>query len=349
MKVLFLCGREPSYVRNRILLNALSKNSEIINISSSHKNYISRYLVILWRLIFLRKDFDLVYIGFYGQPLVLITRFLTKRPIIFDAFISTYQTVCFDRKKFEPKSIIGRVLFSLDKVSCEKASTILLDTNQHIDYFVETFKLCRKKFVRVFESSDESIFFPREGRKNEIKVVFFYGQFQRLHGIEYIVKAAKLLEKEKVLFKIVGRGQESEKIKELSSRLKNKNIEFIDWISYKNLPTEIANSDICIGGHMGTTQKAKMVIPGKLYQFVSMKKPTIVALNKANLELFSDPSKPFFVTHGDEKDLAAKLKRILNDKSLSESIAEEQNRTYNLLASNEVVDSQVSNLLKKYE
>ena len=164
MKVLFISGRESTYTRNSVILKGLKANGvEIIECTDSSKSYLLRYpKVILQFILKIRADFDIIFIGFLGQPLVPIIKKLSNKPIVFDAFLSTYDTMCYDRKKLKPNSIGGRFFYWLDKRSCELADKVLLDTNAHIDYFVNTFELEREKFQRIFVGADDSIFYPMD-------------------------------------------------------------------------------------------------------------------------------------------------------------------------------------------
>ena len=91
------------------------------------------------------NDITAVFVGFFGQPLVPVIKKLTSKPIVFDAFLSAYDTMCFDRKKFKPDSCAGGFFYWLDKHSCEQSDRIILDTNAHIDYFLKTFGLPKGK------------------------------------------------------------------------------------------------------------------------------------------------------------------------------------------------------------
>lgn len=325
MKVLFITGEKITYTRNSSLLKAISSFAEVINISSDKNNYLKRHLDIFWKLILLRKKYDLVFVGFYGQLLVFLVKIFTRKPIIFDAFISTYQTLCFDRKKFKPNSIIGRLAFFVDKYSCTLANKVILDTNVHIDYFVRTFELPKEKFHRVFVGAEEDLFYPREQQKvNTRPLIFTYSSYQPLHGTEYVLRAAKLLE-DTADFLIIGKGQERPRIDKLMEELKITNVKLMDKVPYEKLPDYIAEADICLGGHFSDNEKANMVIAGKTFQFVAMKKLTITADNLANSELFDKSD--FKVTPADPEKLALKIKELIQN-SKKDFIAEEQNRTF---------------------
>jgi glycosyltransferase involved in cell wall biosynthesis len=332
MKILFISGREPAYVRNAIILKALQKNGvEIIDCTSSSATYLTRYFKVLSKFIFRRDDdINAVFVGFFGQPLVPIIKKLTGKPIVFDAFLSAYDTMCFDRKKFKPDSYAGSFFYWLDKYSCEQSDRILLDTNAHIDYFLKTFGLPKEKFHRVFVGADESLFYPRDIRRDDRRFrVFYYSSFLPLHGTEYIVQAASRLHDEREIeFLVAGKGPEHQKVRDLAQKMGVANIRFIDWLPYESLPLEIANSDICLGGHFSDIEKAIRVIAGKTYQFIAMKKPVIVWNGSGNRELFTHKENAFLVKMADADSLANAILELKDNESLRKKIAEAGYKTF---------------------
>jgi len=92
------------------------------------------------------------------------------------------------------------------------------------------------------------------------------------------------------------------------------NIEFIDFMPYDKLPVEINKADLCLGGHFSNKDKAKRVIPGKTFQFISCNKPTIVADNPANRELFRETRHLSFIEPGSPEKLASKILEIKNGR-----------------------------------
>jgi len=325
MKLLFLTGRELAYPRNSILAKALeSQDVELVYCTSSYLSYPERFADVFFKfLVNASNDCDAIFIGFLGHPFVPIISKLIKKPILFDAFISIYDTLCFDRKAFSPHSLMGKLSFYLDKKSCNASNIVLLDTDSHIDYFSDTFSIKKDKFRRILVGADDTIFYPRKFIPGDgFFNVLYYGEFNPLHGIEYIVKAAAILEKEKeIRFTIIGKGREHDRIKNMAKNLGTSNIHFIDWVPYKSLPDIIARSDLCLGGHFGDSSKSKRVIAGKTYQMMAMKKPLILGKNDANKELFSDGENALMVNHSNEEELADAILKLKNDDNLRNKIA----------------------------
>lgn len=348
MRILFISGREPAYVRNAMMLKGLRKIAvEIFECTDSSASYLIRYFKVVCKYVIKHKNsIRFVFVGFFGQPLVPIIKMLTSKPIIFDAFLSAYDTLCFDRKQFKPDSLAGRFFFWLDKHCCEISDKVLLDTNAHIDYFVRTFGLQTNMFQRIFVGADESLFYPQEVKKEERRLrVFYYSSFRPLHGTEYIIQAAKMLQSERdIEFKIVGNGPELKRVRRLAKDLGTSNIDFVDWIPYEDLPGEIAKSDICLGGHFSGVEKARRVIAGKTYQFIAMQKAVIVGDCPANHELFTHKANAFLVEMADPRSLADAILELRDNTALRRQIAEEGYKTFREKCDTAAIARELKNL-----
>lgn len=324
---------------------------EIIECTDSSAFYLIRYIKVMCKYILMGSiDIKLVFIGFLGQPLVPLIGMFTSKPIIFDAFLSIYDTMCDDRKKCKPTSYAGRLFYWLDKHSCERADRILLDTNAHINYFTKTFNLPREKFSRLFVGADESLFYPRENTRDDSKFrIFYYSSFLPLHGTEYILKAAALLRNEgEIEFIIVGNGPEKKKARNLGMSLGLINTHFIDWLPYEQLPMEIAKADVCLGGHFSDIDKATRVIAGKTYQFIAMKKPVIVGDCPANDELFKDKKNALFVKMADAESLVNAILELRDNATLREQIAEAGYKTFLEKCSIAVIGKELKKIMETY-
>ncbi len=322
MRVLFVCGREPEYVRNQIILKALRQHAEVTAITDSGKTYIIRHIRLLFKILFHHKRYDIIFVGFYGYLLIFLMRLLTRRPIVFDAYLSTYNTLCHDRRVFSPDSFIGRMAFLMDRLACSLADVVVLDTRAHIDYFVKLYRLPAEKFRVLYLGYDEELFFPRPPPPESPFKVFYYGSFLPLQGIEHIVRAAKLLEHEPdIVFQIVGGGMRFGEIRALAESLDCKNIGFLGWVPYHQLPDFIAQASVCLGGHFSDNAKAQNVIATKTYQFLGMARPTIVGDNPANAEIFKHGEHVYMCRIADPQSLVDAILTLRANRELREKIA----------------------------
>ncbi|MEE8186005.1 MAG: hypothetical protein V3T96_06395, partial [Thermodesulfobacteriota bacterium] len=301
MKVLYFGTYSigEGYPRNSVIIHGLRENGvEVIecheDLWRGSKDKIKRVgaipglLIILPRLLrtyisliyrFIRSpDYDIIIVGYTGQFDIFLARILNlfkKKPVILDAFISIYDTIVMDRSLVSPGSIRATLLWWLDRTACRVADLILLDTSEHINYFVKEFGLPREKFLRLFVGGDEvankagimnkELGIRIQETKNKKQKdgtfnVLYFGTYIPLHGVEYIIKAAKRLEDEEdICFTLIGTGQLLEDTKRLASDLSCKYIEFIDrWVSSTELVSYISKSDVCLG-IFGITEKTSRV------------------------------------------------------------------------------------------
>jgi len=265
----------------------------------------------------------LVLVGFYGHPLMLWLPLFTRLPIVFDAYVSTYDTLCFDRQWFSPSSLGGRLAFWLDRNACAAASKVMLDTRAHVRYFTDTFGLSPASFAVLYVGCDEEVFYPREMPRQAKFVVFYYGSFLPLQGVDHIIRAAKMLEDEPdIEFCIAGEGRKRRSALSLAQELGVSNVQFPGWIPFSELPAAIAKASVCLGGHFSDSTKARNVIASKTFQFLAMAKPTVVTDNPANRELFTHGKDVYMCRPADSASLAEAILELKRDSNLRERIAE---------------------------
>ena len=294
----------------------------------------------------LKKNYDVLLVN--GKFVLLVAwllKLIHRKQIVFDVFISDYDNLVNDRKIVNKNSLKSRVLWLGDKYSCKLSDRIILDTDNHIDYFVKEFGLDKKKFRRVFIGADEEIFYPRKQKKSKEFIVSFHGTFIPLQGIPYIIKAAKLLEKEKIRFEIVGAGQTYDEMINLSKKLKVKNIDFLGFRKLETLPDYISRADVCLG-IFGISDKTQKVIPNKAYEIVAMKKPLITGNTPGIKELFTHKRDCYLCKIGNEKSLADAIRVLKKDLKLRNKIAKEGYVLFKKKCSAKCIGKDVKNFLK---
>jgi len=327
MKILYFGTFDPEYSRNRVLIKGLKKNGAEILFCNDRSGGLLKYIKLFFKYLKYINKFDFMIVGFPGQEVMLLARLLTKKPIIFDAFTSHFGGHILDRGKYDQDSIHAKWYRWIDKKSVENSSITLLDTNAHIDFFVNEFNLPRSKFIRVFVGTDTDIFYPRENKINDKFLVHFHGNYIPLQGVKYIIEAAKLLEKDNIRFNIIGQGQTYEGDRELAEKLEIKNINFIGRVPYEKLADWISNSDLCLG-IFGETQKADIVIPNKIFEYIASGKPVITRSSSAINELFIDGENILLCEKANPEDLAKKILEVKNNPALAQLVARNGYETF---------------------
>ena len=349
MRVLYFGVYNPSYARNSILINGLKENGHEVIECRERIRAFWKYPKLVFKYLKIRGKFDIMIVGFCGQEVMFLARLLTFKPIIFDAFMSHYGGYVIDRGYFTKNSWRAKYYRFLDTWSCKLAQVVLLDTDAHIDFFVKEFNLPRQKFRRIWIGANDFIFYPmlnrEEGRvKNQFNVLFFAG-FAPLQGVKYIIKSAKILEKDKIFFNLVGAGQEKSEAMLLAQALKLENVMFKDMASPEDLKKMIAEADICLG-IFGDTPKTNLVIPNKVYESLAMRKPVITADTEAIRELF-DEHDLLLVKSANPESLAAGIMRLKNNPSLRDSLAQSGHQKFVEFASPKVLGRELTKIIRE--
>jgi glycosyltransferase involved in cell wall biosynthesis len=332
MRILFTCGGDPTYIRNAVMLQMLKQSHEVVEITDTSHRMATRHAKMALRLLTSRQDYDLAVVGFLGDFLMLLVPFLTRRPILFDMFISMYDTYCLDRQQFAPGSLAGRMLFWLDANAIRRSSHVLSDTATHAQYLGKTFRVPQDKITSIFTGCNEQFFYPRE-RKREAErstiTVLHYGAHLPLHGLDTVLRAAKKLESNTAIrFKIIGSGIYTKTLHQLADELELHNVDWVPFLHFSKLPDEIDAADICLGGHFSTIPKAARVIGGKTFECLAMGKPTIVGENPANRELLTHGHDACFCPMADPDALAQSILTLAQDAALRDYLGQNARQTF---------------------
>ncbi len=326
MRVCFFGSYDPRYSRNKILIDGLEKNNVLVlHCRSTHPSVFTRYPELIKQFLKIGMNYDILYVGFVGHldmPLAFVLAKLTGKKVVFDMFYSMYDTYVYDRQSAKSESWRAKSYYWIDRIAAVLADLIITDTRAHTQYFIKNFHINRRKFQRIFVGGDDTLFKPFVRSKRLPIVIEFHGMFTRLHGAEYFVKAAKLLENNKSLcFLLIGSTSNYPLPIEIYKKLRPKTMKYIPALSLTKLAKTIAESDICIG-HVGITQKAKRVITNKMYHGIFCKVAVIAGNCQASRELFTNRKTALFVKMGDVVDLAEKIKLLAFNSKLRNDISE---------------------------
>lgn len=313
-RILYIATKNSDYLRLTQEIRMLREQGNTVDVIASSSRSYPRRLLYVWRrlLTVSMKKYDMSFVGFAPQlVLPLFGRKLRKKPLAVDFFISMYDTLCFDRKKFRPKSLAGKLLKRTDRKTLARADLAVCDTRAHRDYFCREFGFPQEKTDVLYLEADSSIYYPRETAAHEDFTVLYFGSILPLQGVDVILKAIDILRDEKGLrFIVVG------PLGENVSRTGEAITEYIEWLTQDKLAEKIAGADLCLAGHFnGSIAKAKRTIPGKAYIYRSMGKPMILGDGPANHELYKEGGGIYFCPMSDPEALAALILKIKNGEN----------------------------------
>jgi len=225
-KVCYFGSYKPDYIRVLTVIEGLRDNGvEVVECNGQGFNKYVRYFVLVYRYFKSLRGIDVILVSQAGQaytPLAKILGLLTKKPVILDAFLSHYHVMAIEEQLYPLRGFRARILFFMDSIACRLARKVLLDTESHIDYFCKEFGLKRNIFEAVRVGADEKLFYPEtngeiDSPRDKFLIVHI-GMFISLHGLNFIIQAAELLEDyEDIYFEIYGDGMLRKQIEEANS------------------------------------------------------------------------------------------------------------------------------------
>lgn len=310
-RVLFITTKNIDYIRNTQEIRILKENARSVDIICSNKKNNPLRILHVWTQMKKKRirENEIIFVGFEPQFVIPFFCYKVKNKfIVVDFFISVYDTLIFDRKKFKEQGIVSKFCRWMDMKTIKMADHIITDTKAHSKYFINEFEGNEDKFETIYLEADSSIYYPRHHSKpDDLKgkyVVLYFGSILPLQGIDIILDAVRLINNKEynIFFEIIG------PIHDKYDKPIQKNVCYYDWLSQEELAKHIAYSDLCLAGHFNENiEKAKRTIAGKTYIYEMMNKMMILGDGEANHELFEEDSKHLFVKMGDANELAQRI------------------------------------------
>lgn len=341
MRLCFFGSYNLDYPRNVIIKKGLRSNG--VNVSEcwlapKYKFWL-RYPLLFFRSRSYLMMNDFFFVPEFCQkdvPLARFLSFLAAKKVIFDPLASRFETKIIDWRRKPPNSWQAWWNFKIDYWAFRLSDLVLADTRVHKEYYCQKYELPSEKVNVLPVGFDSDLFKPSltsgPVEKRETFTVLFFGSFLPLHGVETIVRSAKILSREdpSITFRLVGSGQTLPMAKALASDLDLRNVRFESWLPQNILPLKIASAEICLG-IFGKGEKTKRVVPHKIFQAMAMKKPVITLRTPAVEEFFSHRKHIFFCSSPNPSYLAQAILELKKDSLMREEIGE---RGYHLVSQN---------------
>jgi len=274
-------------------------------------------------------DFDALIVGYPGHlDLTAARRVAADRPVLFNPLVSLYDTFVADRRRFGQRSLAGRALKRIDRHALRAADLVVADTQANADFLAALAGLPPERSEVCFVGAEERVFRPGWSPRQPFEALFV-GKLIPLHGPTTVLEAARIADD--VRFKIIGSGQ-------LESLLDERppNVEHVPWTEYEQLPHELHAAG-CALGVFGSSDKARRVIPNKVFQALACGVPVITGDTPGARELLVDGESAHLVPPADAQALAAAVRRVAEDAALAARLAEDGLRAYEAHASEQVL------------
>lgn len=316
MKILVAGKYNPEYNRTKILLDGLKQldGVEVVEMPfAKKKNFDAKAFAQH------EANCDFIYSPPFSHKFVRFLKKKTNKPFIFDPLISNYLTKVFDYKNVARWSPRAYKNFLKDKLPFKAADILIADTEEHRQYFHNTFGIQLNKIKVLPIGANTKDFSPSPVVNKDVFKVGFYGGFIPLQGVKNILETAELLQGQlDIHFHLIGTGFQYQEMQDLAARKKLSNITFEGWIEYNDLSSHLNNYDVCLG-IFGETPKAQLVIPNKIYHYAAMGKAIITMNTKAITEVFTN-DKNILLTQNNPSSIQEAILKLKTNPDLKNAL-----------------------------
>jgi glycosyltransferase involved in cell wall biosynthesis len=250
---------------------------------------------------------DVVIVGYLGHLDVHVARARWPRAhIVVDHLVSLADTLQ-DRglNRWPP---LVRVLRAVDRAAIAQADTVLIDTAEQLEQLPLRH---RAKAVTVPVGAPHRWFGVGRGAPPPsagLRVVFF-GLYTPLQGTPTIGEAIGKLADQQISWTMVGAGQDRPTAEQLTG---DAHVTWIDWVDFDDLPTLVADHDVCLG-IFGRSPKALRVVPNKVFQGAAAGCAILTSDTPAQRRALGDAA--VYVAPEDPAELTQVLERLASDRA----------------------------------
>lgn len=257
-------------------------------------------------------DYDVMMLGYPGQPDVFLARILSslhRKPLVWDVFMSIY-LIARERKLEERSPLAVKFLHWLEKKTLRFPDLLILDIPTYASWYKEEYGIPDEKIRLIPIGADDRVFYPDLATVREPRSEFiclYCGTYIPNHGVPFIIEAARILDKySEIQFKMIGTGPDREIAQETCNRYGLKNVTFIDWLDKKELTSHIRDCDVILGT-FGITPQALMTMQHKIHEGLAMAKPVINGDSPAMRALLKHGQEIFLCERENPEALAAAI------------------------------------------
>ncbi|MDI9636801.1 glycosyltransferase family 4 protein [Kamptonema cortianum] len=153
---------------------------------------------------------------------------------------------------------------------------------------------------------------------NEQFTITFAGAHGLANGLDTVLDAARLVESEKILFRLIGDGPEKNRLVQRKEDEGIKNVEFLDAVPKSRIYSWLSQSDAFVMLLKASDVFRWGVSPNKLFDYMASQRPVIFAVNSSNSPV--EEAQCGIRIEPDNPDALAKAARQLKDLSPNERL-----------------------------
>jgi glycosyltransferase involved in cell wall biosynthesis len=324
--------KRPEYKRRLFKVNQQGKVKVIrCHVSETYNanflgrlwGYFSFVFSSLWAGLFKTKgEFDVVMVT--SPPLFIgISGFLISRikgtPFVFE-IRDLWPESAIDTGVVTNRLII-KLSFSLEKFLYKKATLINVLTPAFRDTLMEKKGISSDKIIFIPNAADFTLSddllkgfdvkrFKKENDLEDKFIVTYVGAHGVANHLDQVLDTGKLLENTNVLFLLIGDGMAKKGLIETAKNNNVTNVRFINSVPKADVFKYILASDMG-ASVLKNVETFKTVYSNKTFDYMSCKKPILMAIDGVSRELVETAGAGVFVEPENPEDFALKIKSYI--------------------------------------
>ena len=360
MKSVLIWGRYgnygPDYPRNRVIESVLRELGHEVTRFLPRLSFLADWEYI-WRG---GKKPDLIWVPCFRQrDLPAASRYARRHhiPLVFDPLISAYDKQVHERQKFAPDSAKARRLLAWERGLFQRADWLIADTAGHADYFADELGVARERLVVIPVGAEEAVFaqqpWPVKPPSAPLELTFF-GTFIGLQGVDVLAEAIRTYEGPPVRWRLIGEGPMRDACQTLLADLcidgDGPGVVFEPWGPLLELSGRLARSAALLG-IFGGTDRARRVIPNRVYPGLAIGRPVITASTSAYPESLraNEDQGLFWALPGDTASIQAAVNRLQARRTMLLTLGQAALTSYQAHFSNQVIAAGLNRILSLIE
>ena len=271
---------------------------------------ILRAWVRLWRRGRRISAVDAVLVGYLGVfDVHLARRLWRKTPVLLDELAFAGDTA---RDRGVGGKRVRRLLDWLDRKAAQAADVVLVDTDESLTHLPPDL---RGRGLVVPVGAPAGWFREPERRVGKPLRVVFFGLYTPLQGAPVIGEAIRAGARADVEWTMIGRGQDLDTVRRMVGDTHG--VCWLDWVQPGDLPETVAGHDVCLG-IFGTGEKARRVVPNKVYQGAAAGCAIVTSDTAPQRRALGEDA--LYVPCGDSAALADVIAALAEDRPLVERL-----------------------------
>lgn len=350
--VCFFGTYDRNFTSNKIIYNGLIKNGAEVVVVNSHTPVTrldsekdASIFQILRRILRKYKIFveisknikgikksDAIYVGYPGHVDVVLGFILAKifnKKLVFNPLVIIYTGLTEEQRIIKKGSLVANIIKFGESLIYKSCDLVLADTPFQKEHLNKEFGVGKDKIRVLPIGADDKVypFAPKVGNDPNFNVVY-YGLFSPIHGVEYLIKAAKLLEKQKdIKFLLVGNGNTFQKDFDLAKKLKVKNVIFYKDLTEKDAFDTLRKADVFLG-FLADHPVGKRVVPNKVYQGLALGKTVLTAYSPAIEGVLTDKKNVYLCKADNPVSVSEAILDLRNNPGKNKSISKNGHKLF---------------------